>query len=266
MGHLHRRHHHVQVRILYHPFSFSQSFLEIWVWVQFHLRRLGAFLIYFILRVTKWLGISGNLWILCCVCENWLWFCWILWFRNLPRHQFGNLQSKMFPAYFSMVGVCCAVSVASFGYLHPWKTSSTTERYQLGFLLSSFAFNLTNLFVFTPMTIEVKINFISMASLFSQVKQTRPLNAAPDLLQWPDQFDWKWRGGNGNLKWQIDWYKLSLGLFFTVKTELLVCVYYFLYACIAKSVCQSQDVCCHISCTFNNSAVAKYVKPWVSVV
>ncbi|XP_059437957.1 uncharacterized protein LOC132170850 [Corylus avellana] len=79
----------------------------------------------------------------------------IIMFKNLPRHQFGNLQSKMFPAYFSMVGVCCAISAGSFGYLHPWKSSSTAEKYQLGFLLSSFAFNLANLFVFTPMTIEM---------------------------------------------------------------------------------------------------------------
>ncbi|KAJ9696630.1 hypothetical protein PVL29_008710 [Vitis rotundifolia] len=79
----------------------------------------------------------------------------IIMFKNLPRHTFGNLQSKMFPAYFSMVGVCCAVSTASFGYLHPWKSSSTAEKYQLGFLLSAFAFNLTNLLVFTPMTIEI---------------------------------------------------------------------------------------------------------------
>ncbi|KAK4282552.1 hypothetical protein QN277_013913 [Acacia crassicarpa] len=79
----------------------------------------------------------------------------IIMFKNLPRHQFGNLQSKMFPAYFSMVGICCAISVASFGYQHPWKSSSSAERYQLGFLLSSFAFSLVNLFVFTPMTIEM---------------------------------------------------------------------------------------------------------------
>lgn len=90
----------------------------------------------------------------CVVCNLFL-FCV---FRNLPRHQFGNLQSKMFPAYFSMVGICCAVSAASFGYLRPWKSSSTTERYQLGFLLSAFAFNLSNLFVFTPMTIEVNFH------------------------------------------------------------------------------------------------------------
>ncbi|KAL2336752.1 hypothetical protein Fmac_011198 [Flemingia macrophylla] len=28
--------------------------------------------------------------------------------------QFGNLQSKMFPVYFSLVVACCAVSLASF--------------------------------------------------------------------------------------------------------------------------------------------------------
>lgn len=61
----------------------------------------------------------------------------------------------MFPAYFSLVGVCCAVCVASFGYLHPWKTASSTQKYQLGFLIAAFAFNLSNLLVFTPMTIEM---------------------------------------------------------------------------------------------------------------
>ena len=90
-------------------------------------------------------------------------------FRNLPRHQFGNLQSKMFPAYFSMVGVCIAVTVASFGYLHPWKTSSTSERYQLGFLISALAFNLTNLFVFTPMTIEVFLIALLNNSAFHSI-------------------------------------------------------------------------------------------------
>lgn len=89
-------------------------------------------------------------------CKIWSIFSPFTAIRNLPRHQFGNLQSKMFPAYFSLVGVCCSIAVASFAYLHPWKSSSTAEKYQLGFLLSAFAFNLTNLFVFTPMTIEVK--------------------------------------------------------------------------------------------------------------
>ncbi|GFZ13790.1 late embryogenesis abundant protein (LEA) family protein [Actinidia rufa] len=80
-----------------------------------------------------------------------LWRCSLGHFYRRHHH----VQSKMFPAYFAMVGACCAVTVACFGYLHPWKSASTAEKYQLGFLLSAFAFNLTNLFVFTPMTIEV---------------------------------------------------------------------------------------------------------------
>ncbi|KAL0916311.1 hypothetical protein M5K25_013812 [Dendrobium thyrsiflorum] len=79
----------------------------------------------------------------------------IIMFKNLPRHQFGNLQSKMFPAYFTLVSVCAASSLTAFSYLHPWKSASSLERYQLGFLLSSLGFNLSNLLVFTPMTVEM---------------------------------------------------------------------------------------------------------------
>ncbi|XP_009402510.2 uncharacterized protein LOC135674717 [Musa acuminata AAA Group] len=78
----------------------------------------------------------------------------IIMFKNLPRHQFGNLQSKMFPAYFTVVSVCAAVSVAAFAYLHPWRSASSIDKYQLGFLLSALGFDLSNLIVFTPMTIE----------------------------------------------------------------------------------------------------------------
>lgn len=79
----------------------------------------------------------------------------IIMFKNLPRHQFGNLQSHMFPAYFWLVSTCVAVAVGAFAYLHPWKTASQIERYQFGFLLSAFGFNLSNLLVFTPMTVEM---------------------------------------------------------------------------------------------------------------
>uniref|UniRef100_A0A8R7UCQ1 TMEM205-like domain-containing protein n=1 Tax=Triticum urartu TaxID=4572 RepID=A0A8R7UCQ1_TRIUA len=48
----------------------------------------------------------------------------IIMFKNLPRHQFGNLQGKMFPAYFTLISACAAVSVAAFAYLHPWKAAS----------------------------------------------------------------------------------------------------------------------------------------------
>uniref|UniRef100_A0A0D9XV90 TMEM205-like domain-containing protein n=1 Tax=Leersia perrieri TaxID=77586 RepID=A0A0D9XV90_9ORYZ len=79
----------------------------------------------------------------------------IVMFKYLPRHQFGSLQGKMFPAYFMLISACSAISVAAFAYLHPWKTASTIERYQLGFLLAALGFDLSNLLVFTPMTIEM---------------------------------------------------------------------------------------------------------------
>lgn len=79
----------------------------------------------------------------------------IIMFKHLPRHQFGNLQARMFPAYFALVSVCAAVSVAAFAYLHPWRSASPLHRYQLGFLLSALAFDLSNLLVFTPMTVDI---------------------------------------------------------------------------------------------------------------
>ncbi|KAK8521867.1 hypothetical protein V6N13_021945 [Hibiscus sabdariffa] len=111
--------------------------------------------------ISPILSISIKLAHLLCFATAWgvsLWVTFIggiVMFKHLPRHQFGNLQSKMFPAYFSLVGVCCAVAAAAFGYVHPWKSATTAEKYQLGFLVSAFAFSLINLFVFTPMTIEM---------------------------------------------------------------------------------------------------------------
>ncbi|ONM33372.1 Transmembrane protein 205 [Zea mays] len=90
----------------------------------------------------------------------------IIMFKNLPRHMFGNLQSKMFPAYFTLISACAAISVAAFAYLHPWKTASTVQRYQLGFLLSALGCNLSNLLVFTPMTIEVNVSRFLGIGLF----------------------------------------------------------------------------------------------------
>ncbi|KAJ1255339.1 hypothetical protein BS78_K263800 [Paspalum vaginatum] len=76
-------------------------------------------------------------------------------FKNLPRHQFGSLQGKMFHALFMLISVCSAISVAAFSYLHPWKELSTIERYQLGFLILALGCNLSNLLVFTPMMVEM---------------------------------------------------------------------------------------------------------------
>ncbi|KAG6415249.1 hypothetical protein SASPL_122655 [Salvia splendens] len=60
-----------------------------------------------------------------------------------------------------------------------WKTSGSTEKYQLGFLLASFAFNLSNLVIFTPMTIEVQT--ISFYNCLQSVQELHLLDLI-DLL------------------------------------------------------------------------------------
>lgn len=79
----------------------------------------------------------------------------IIMFKNLPRHQFGNLQGKMFPAYFSMVSVCAAICVAAFSLTHPWYSASSVEKLQIGLLVSFLVFTLSNLLIFTPMTMNM---------------------------------------------------------------------------------------------------------------
>ncbi|EFJ32072.1 hypothetical protein SELMODRAFT_169057 [Selaginella moellendorffii] len=78
----------------------------------------------------------------------------IIMFKHLPRHQFGNLQSKLFPVYFEMLAVCSTACIGAFSLLHPWGSSTSAEKMQLGALVFSLMATLLNLLVFEPMTIK----------------------------------------------------------------------------------------------------------------
>ncbi|KAG0448985.1 hypothetical protein HPP92_027567 [Vanilla planifolia] len=93
----------------------------------------------------------------------------------------------MFPAFFTLVSVTAAASVAAFAYIHPWQSSSSLERYQLGFLLSALGFNLSNLLVFSPMTIEM---------MKKRHKVERDLSIG-DEVGWSKK--WKWPRPTQNL-------------------------------------------------------------------
>jgi hypothetical protein len=76
--------------------------------------------------------------------------------RNLPRHQFGNFQAKMFPAYFKLLIVCCSICVSAMATTHPWKTATKRERLQIVALGVSLFTVVVNLLVFQPLTIKVR--------------------------------------------------------------------------------------------------------------
>ncbi|CAK9867125.1 unnamed protein product [Sphagnum jensenii] len=79
----------------------------------------------------------------------------IIMFKNLPRHQFGNLQAQMFPVYFKLVAACGAICVISVTILHPWSVATGFERLQVVVLGGSLGATLLNLFYFQPLTIKV---------------------------------------------------------------------------------------------------------------
>eukprot|EP00249_Psilotum_nudum_P007574 c20664_g1_i1 orf=598-1260(-) len=79
----------------------------------------------------------------------------VLMFKYLPRHQFGNLQSKLFPVYFRMLAVCAAVCLAGFAMIHPWKSATFMEKSQICCLVLSLVSTLLNMFVFSPLTMKL---------------------------------------------------------------------------------------------------------------
>lgn len=88
-------------------------------------------------------------------------------FRNLPRHQFGNLQSKLFPAYFSLVTVSSAICLASFSFLCTWKPASPTERFQIFAISTTFVAGGLNLLILEPLTSSVSC--LNFNNIFSDV-------------------------------------------------------------------------------------------------
>jgi hypothetical protein len=66
----------------------------------------------------------------------------------------GRLRGKVFPACFALNAACTAASAAAFAWLHrpPWPPA---ERRQLAVLLVAAGYDLANLLIFTPRTLEV---------------------------------------------------------------------------------------------------------------
>ncbi|KAG6544587.1 hypothetical protein Mapa_014009 [Marchantia paleacea] len=79
----------------------------------------------------------------------------IIMFKHLPRHQFGNLQAKMFPAYFRLTSTCMATCIGVIAILRPWFDSSIWEKAQFVSLGVSLSFTLANLLVIEPITSQL---------------------------------------------------------------------------------------------------------------
>ncbi|KAF0887758.1 hypothetical protein E2562_003991 [Oryza meyeriana var. granulata] len=99
---------------------------------------------------------------LLCFATSWGVIVWailvggVIMFLNLPRHMMGSLRGKVFPACFALNAACTAAAAAAFAWLHrPWLAAAPpAECRQLAVLLAAAGFDLANLLVFTPRTLE----------------------------------------------------------------------------------------------------------------
>ncbi|KAK9899493.1 hypothetical protein P389DRAFT_191814 [Cystobasidium minutum MCA 4210] len=85
----------------------------------------------------------------------------VIAYKTLPRQQFGNLQSKLFPAYFTINSYLSSIMVANWLYFHPNTLSSMLklDRTRSGDVFNGWVLvagalgtSLTNLLVVTPWT------------------------------------------------------------------------------------------------------------------
>ncbi|CAI5494796.1 unnamed protein product [Closterium sp. Naga37s-1] len=88
-------------------------------------------------------------------------FAGVIMFRHLPRHTFGSIQGRLFPAYFRLVALCSALSALALKLtLNPTAESAASgagglQQVQLLLLLAALGAALLNLLLFEPITTKI---------------------------------------------------------------------------------------------------------------
>jgi hypothetical protein len=88
-------------------------------------------------------------------CSVWVSFiAGLIMFKNLPRHVFGRLQSKLFPAYFQFSAASIGIAILTSGGLSG-SVGAEASNISLTPLIAVMASILINLFYFEPETTRV---------------------------------------------------------------------------------------------------------------
>ncbi|CAI5489021.1 unnamed protein product, partial [Closterium sp. Naga37s-1] len=88
-------------------------------------------------------------------------FAGVIMFRHLPRHTFGSIQGRLFPAYFRLMALCSALSALALKLtLNPTAAAAAAgagglQQVQLLLLLAALSAALLNLLLFEPITTKI---------------------------------------------------------------------------------------------------------------
>lgn len=75
--------------------------------------------------------------------------------QAVPRHQFGHVQSRLFPAYLKAAAVGQAITFLVHWTRHPWSGADAAERLQFVNLCFTLAANIINIFYLEPQVSRV---------------------------------------------------------------------------------------------------------------
>ncbi|GJP36655.1 hypothetical protein CLOM_g21140 [Closterium sp. NIES-68] len=88
-------------------------------------------------------------------------FAGVIMFRHLPRHTFGRIQGRLFPAYFRLVALTSALAALALKLRLSWAASGAAEaagalqHVQLLLLLAALSGALLNLLLLEPITTKI---------------------------------------------------------------------------------------------------------------
>ncbi|GAB1610629.1 transmembrane protein 205-like isoform X1 [Argonauta hians] len=72
----------------------------------------------------------------------------------LPRHKFGEVQSKLFPCYFALETITSTITLVTYILKHPAISWENNNKLQVALLSSNIVFSILNFLVFGPKSTE----------------------------------------------------------------------------------------------------------------
>ncbi|CAI9739295.1 Hypothetical predicted protein [Octopus vulgaris] len=72
----------------------------------------------------------------------------------LPRHKFGEVQSKLFPCFFALGTVTSSITLMTYVLKNPYVSWDTQNKIQVAMLSSNLVFSLLNFLVFGPQSAD----------------------------------------------------------------------------------------------------------------
>ncbi len=104
--------------------------------------------------------------------------------KNIPRQQFGFVQSRMFPVYLRVVAAGEGLLFLLHSIMHPWLSADTLERQQFQNFVWMIAATLVNVYVLEPRATKVsRFSSLSLSQLDLQMSFKHTYIARVDASQ-----------------------------------------------------------------------------------